>query len=247
MTDRRPSEPPQAALVEALGLGFRYGADVALADVDLAIDDGERLVVLGPNGGGKSTLVRLLLGLLRPHAGEIRWRAPRATRRFGYVPQFPAFDRGFPLRVEEMVRLGRLRGRRPLGRWRRDDHEAVARRLEELDLGALGAAYLSELSGGELKRALVARALVGDPDFLVLDEPAASLDEASRRRLWRTVAALPDATVVVLVTHDLAPGTFAPTRAVLVDGTLSPIALDGLHAHPALCGHGHDGASEGAR
>jgi len=236
----------ERALVAARGVGYRYGADVALAGIDLTIDDGDRLVVLGPNGGGKSTLVRLLLGLLAPSKGQLSWRQPRLARRFGYVPQFPSFDRGFPLRVAEMVRLGRLGGHRPLGRWTRDDHAAVARRLAELELGELAAAHLSELSGGELKRALIARALVGEPDLLVLDEPAASLDEPSRRRLWRTVAALPTTCAVVLVTHDLAPGTFLPTRAVLVDRGLTPVDLAGLHAHPLLCGHGHDGAPGGA-
>jgi zinc transport system ATP-binding protein len=234
-------------LVEARGAGYRFGADVALAGVDLAIDDGDRLVVLGPNGGGKTTLARLLLGLRRPSEGEVRWRVPRRGRRFGYVPQFPSFDRGFPLRVAEMVRLGRLGGRRPLRGWTSDDRAAVARRLAELDLEDLAAAHLSELSGGELKRALIARALVGEPDLLVLDEPAASLDEPSRRRLWQTVASLPAATAVVLVTHDLAPGTFVAGRAVLVDRGLSTVDLAGLHAHPLLCGHGHDGAPEDAR
>jgi len=232
----------EPALVAARGVGYRYGADVALAGIDLAVGDGDRLVVLGPNGGGKTTLARLLLGLRRPSEGEIRWRAPFRSRRFGYVPQFPSFDRGFPLRVAEMVRFGRLGGHRPLARWTRADLAAVERRLAELDLESLAAAHLSELSGGELKRALIARALVGDPDLLVLDEPAASLDEPSRGRLWRTVAELPAACAVLLVTHDLAPGTFAPTRAVLVDRELTPVSVEGLHAHPLLCGHGHDGA-----
>ena len=231
------SEPE--IVVAARGLGYRYGADVALADVDLAVGRGDRLVILGPNGGGKSTLVRLLLGLLRPDRGEVRWQVPRRARRLGYVPQVPSFDRGFPLRVEEMVRLGRLRGRRPLTGWSRADHEAVARRLAELELAPLAGAYLSELSGGELRRALIARALVGEPDFLVLDEPTASLDEPSRRRLWELISALPESTAVLLVTHDLAPETLRPTRAVMVDRRLSEVPIDGLHSHPLLCGHAH--------
>lgn len=230
----------EAAVVEARGLGYRYGADLALSGVDLAIAGGERLVILGPNGGGKSTLVRLLLGLLRPRRGEVRWSLARSDRRLGYVPQQPSFDRGFPLRVEEMVRFGRLRNRRPLARWSREDHATVERVLAEFDLAPLSGAYLSELSGGELRRALIARALVGEPDFLVLDEPTASLDEPSRRKLWATIAALPASAVVLLVTHDLAPETFRPTRAVMVDQRLTEVPIDGLHEHPLLCGHGHD-------
>jgi zinc transport system ATP-binding protein len=225
-------------VLRASGVDFRFGSDVALTGVDLEIGAGERLAILGPNGGGKTTLVRLLLGLLAPSRGEIRWTAaPRP--RLGYVPQFPAFDRAFPLRVAEMVGLGLLRARRSIGRDAGAERARVDAMLERLDLVALRDAYLSELSGGETKRALIARALVGDPGFLVLDEPAASLDEVSRRSLWALVGALPAETVVLLVTHDLAPGTFAPTRAVLVDGRLETLPIEGLHQHPVLCGHGH--------
>lgn len=221
-------------------VGFRYDGDVALADVDLALGAGERLVVVGPNGGGKTTLLRLLLGLARPDGGRIV-RAPRhdsaGPLRAGYVPQFPAFDRSFPLRVDEVIlegRLGDSRGDRAAAL------PAVDQVVARLDLGALRHAYLSELSGGELKRTLVARALVGRPELLVLDEPTASLDEASRGALWRLVAELPAETTVVLATHDLAPDTFRPTRALRVDRGVVELALNDLHGEALLCGHGHD-------
>jgi len=221
------------------GVGFRYGADVALSGVDLALAAGERLAIVGPNGGGKSTLVRLLLGLLRPSEGAIDWPLTGGRPRSGYVPQFPAFDRGFPLRVEEMVLQGRLGRRRAWAGPSAGDREAAARALAQLDLVGLRGAYLTELSGGELKRALVARALAGEPELLVLDEPTASLDDASRRRLWELVAALPEATTVLLVTHDLAPETFRAGRAVLVDRHVESLALGDLHGLPLLCGHRH--------
>lgn len=236
-----PAEPaePAAGWVRLERVGFRYGGDRVLSGLDLEVGPGERLAILGPNGGGKSTLVRLLLGLLEPSEGRVVWRRPRAGCRLSYVPQFPAFDRGFPMRVEEMVLQGLLRDRPPRTRYRAADRAAVAALLADLDLADLSGAYLSELSGGELKRALIARALVGRPDLLVLDEPAASLDEPSRRSLWRHVAALPAETAVLLVTHDLGPDTFAPRRAVLVDGALEALAVPDLHRHPMLCGHGH--------
>ncbi|QQR73160.1 MAG: ATP-binding cassette domain-containing protein [Holophagales bacterium] len=237
MSGRPGAAPP--LLLEARRLGFRFGGDLVLDEVNLTLREGERLAVLGPNGGGKTTLVRLLLGLLAPDRGEIAWHRPREWRRLAYVPQFPAFERGFPLRVDEMVLQGCLRDRAPLRRYRAEDRERVDALLAALDLGELREAYLSELSGGQLKRALVARALAARPNFLVLDEPTASLDEPSRRALWRLLGGLPEETTALLVTHDLAPDTFAPSRAVLVDRGLEELAIDGLHQHPAVCGHTH--------
>jgi zinc transport system ATP-binding protein len=233
-----PGAPSTAAapLVTLERAGFRYDGDVALEGVDLVVRRGDRLALLGPNGGGKTTLLRLLLGLRPPARGRVLFEPPRGKLCFGYVPQFPGFDRSFPVRVAEMVLQGRL-GRR---RTPRDgDREAVALVLGRLGLDELAGAYLTELSGGELKRALVARALVGEPDLLVLDEPTASLDEPSRRAFWQLVEQLPPATAVVLATHDLAPDTFRPTRALLVDRRLEELAVADLHAHPLLCGHGH--------
>jgi len=228
--------PGSHPLVELRRVSCRFGADVVLEEINLVLDEGERLALLGPNGGGKSTLVRLLLGLLRPSGGTI---VRRQGLRLGYVPQFPAFDRQFPVRVEEMILQGRLRDRRPLRPFAAGDHRAVGELVARLELGALRRAYLTELSGGEMKRALVARALVAEPDLLVLDEPTAALDEPSRRAFWELLAGLPPATAIVLATHDLAPETFGARRAVLVDRRLEPLELTGLHTHPLVCGHGH--------
>ena len=225
-----------ADLVRLYGAGYRYGADEALSAIDLAVAPGDRYVLVGPNGGGKSTLVRLVLGLIQPSTGSVD---RRAGLRLAYVPQFPTFDRQFPLRVAEMVLEGRLSDRRWGRAFSPADRAAAEAALERLELGALRRAYLSELSGGELKRALIARALVARPELLVLDEPTASLDEASRRALWRLIDELDASAAVLLATHDLAPGTFAPTRAALVDRHLEKLPLERLHENPMLCGHAH--------
>lgn len=228
-----------ATLVDMRRVSYRFGADVVLEDVELGLAEGDRFALLGPNGGGKSTLVRLLLGLLRPATGTVE---RRPGLRLGYVPQFPAFDRHFPVRVEEMIVQGRLRDRprlRPFAAATGRDRQLVDEVVARLELGALRRAYLDELSGGEMKRALVARALVAEPDLLVLDEPTAALDESSRRSFWALLAGLPAKTAIVLATHDLAPETFVPMRAALVDRRLEPLELSGLHVHPLVCGHGH--------
>jgi zinc transport system ATP-binding protein len=217
---------------------YRYERDVALRAVELELQRGERLAVLGPNGGGKTTLLALALGLRAPSAGRIVRPVPGC--RLAYVPQFPAFDRNFPIRVEEMVLDGRLRDRRRQGRFTDEDRAVADALIGRLALDGFRRSYLTELSGGELKRALVARALVAEPDLLVLDEPTASLDELSRRQLWDLVAGLPEATAVILATHDLAPATFTPNRALFVDRTVREIALEDWHREMVLCGHGHD-------
>lgn len=227
------------SLVELSNVRFRFGADVVLEGIDLVVHEGERLALLGPNGGGKSTLIRLLLGLLTPAAGS---RRQRAGLRLGYVPQFPAFDRHFPVRVEEMILQGRMRDRprfRPFELASAEAWRLYAELEERLDLGALRRAYLDELSGGEMKRALVARALLSEPDLLILDEPTAALDEPSRQVFWKLLTDLPARAAIVLATHDLAPATFLPQRALLVDRRLADLDLEGLHAHPLVCGHLH--------
>ena len=141
-----------------------------------------------------------------------------------------------------MILQGRLRDRRrlaPLGPTSVGDRRLGRRSGGRLDLGPLRRAYLTELSGGELKRALVARALVAEPELLVLDEPTAALDEPSRRAFWTLLAGLPEKTAIVLATHDLDPETFLPVRAALVDRRLEALEVGGLHAHPLVCGHGH--------
>ncbi len=234
------SRPAAASpLVALTGVEFAYDGDVAITDVDLALHAGERWAVLGPNGGGKSTLLALLLGLRRPSRGTVRWsRPPRAVRR-AWVPQFPTFDRQFPIRVEEMVLEGRLRDRPRFAPLAAPDRQQLESMLHRFELWPLRRAYLTELSGGELKRAMIARALIAEPELLVLDEPSASLDEPSRRVLWELLDALPTTAAVVLATHDLAPDTFAPTRALLVDGRVEELTVDAAAGHHLLCGHRH--------
>lgn len=227
-------------LVRFAGAGFRFDRDVALEAVDLEVLSGERLAVLGPNGGGKTTLLSLMLGLRRPSAGRVEHLRREPPLRRGYVPQFPAFDRSFPVRVEEMVLEGRLRQRSSGRAADGECRAAVRRQLERLELLDLRRAYLTELSGGELKRALVARALVGEPELLVLDEPTASLDASARATFWELLSELPPRTTVVLAAHDIAPATFAPTRALLVDRQVRELGQEAMDAHALLCGHGRD-------
>lgn len=193
----------ESPLLEARHVTFGYGREVVLDDVSLAIQPRDFLAVIGPNGGGKTTLVKILLGLLKPWSGEVVSSLDGRGASLGYVPQFSTFDKTFPLRVSDVVLMGRL-GRRGLLRpYTRDDREAVARVLARLDLSALAGAHVSEISGGQLQRVLIARAVIADPEVLFLDEPTASIDAESRGALVDLLQDLNRRIPIVVITHDV--------------------------------------------
>jgi zinc transport system ATP-binding protein len=196
---------PERPLVEVRDVTFGYGQEVVLDHVHLDVQPNDFLAVIGPNGGGKTTLLKVMLGLLRPWSGEVVWNLPAGDSRghLGYVPQFSTFDKDFPLRIQDMVLMGRL-GRRSLLRpYDREDRAAADRALERLGLRGVARAHVSEVSGGQLQRALIARALVADPAILFLDEPTASIDAESRETLRDLLEDLNRSIPIVVVTHDV--------------------------------------------
>jgi zinc transport system ATP-binding protein len=169
------------------GVRFGYGRVDVLEDLTLSVEEGTFTALIGPNGAGKTTLLRLLLGLERPRAGEIRvfGEAPGARgQRVGYVPQKTGVPEGFPLSVKEVVLMGRYAmigwGRRP----GREDRDAACTALARVNLADAADRRFGELSGGQQRRALIARALVGEPRLLLLDEPTAGLDPAAQARFY---------------------------------------------------------------
>lgn len=233
-------------VVEVKGLTFGWDHRPVLEDVDLVMRRSDFLAVIGPNGGGKTTLVRLLLGLLKPWKGEIRWHLRRRAGGIGYVPQRATFDPQFPATVRDVVLMGRLARR---GRWRRygpADVAAAERAMERLGLSALGAAAIGEVSGGQLQRALIARAVAGEPEILILDEPTAWVDAESRERMSELLSELHASMPIVVVTHDVTSiaaqvRQFACVNGRLFyhgDGVLSHEALEEVYGCPVeLIGH----------
>ena len=188
-------------LLQVRGLTFGYGRELVLDHVDLDINPRDFLAVIGPNGGGKTTLIKAILGLLRPWSGEVISRIPRG--HMGYVPQFSTFDRSFPLRVRDVVLMGKLGRRGLLRRYTREDRDDVERILERLKLVDVARSHVAEVSGGQLQRVLIARALAGEPAILFLDEPTASIDAESREVLREILEELNQNIPVVVVTHDV--------------------------------------------
>ncbi|MCD8481993.1 MAG: ATP-binding cassette domain-containing protein [Verrucomicrobia bacterium] len=191
--------------VRVEGLSFSYGRTPVLRDVSLSIQRGCIACFTGPNGGGKSTLLRLILGLLKPQAGQISvlgTTPEAASMRIGYMPQQVQFDPRFPITVMQIVLMGRLRGNRP-GFYSRQDRFIASTCLEEVDLANFANTPFSHLSGGQKQRVLIARALAVQPEMLLLDEPTAMVDNHIEARLLEQLRTLHARMTIVLVSHDM--------------------------------------------
>ena len=200
-----PAPAPMPA-VELRGVTFAYGRRPVVRDIDLTVAPRTFTALIGPNGGGKSTLLKLALGLLAPDRGEVRLlgdRPERTRRRTGYLPQTARQDLDFPITVRDAVGHGRLGGGHSWGPWRRQDREAVLAALAETGCSDLVDRPLARLSGGQRQRVLIARALVTAPELLILDEPAAGLDPASQTDLYDLLSRLARRLTVLVVSHHM--------------------------------------------
>ena len=246
------------AAILCAGVSFAYEARPVLQDVAWKVPRGAIVSVIGPNGGGKSTLFKLCLGLLTPQSGriEVLGEAPRlAAQRVGYMPQFLQFDPQFPLTVFDLVAMGRLRRGWPAWLSRADRHK-VSAALETVDLAAYARATLAELSGGQRQRALIARALAVEPEILFLDEPTAMVDPHIESRLLARLKELHRHMTIVIATHDVAFVSELVDEVACVHGSLEthPVeALTGetlmrLYSGPvAAVAHHHSGEGEAPR
>ena len=220
--------------VELDGVSFAYRSGPrVLEDVSLTIEPGAFVGIAGPNGGGKTTLLRLALGLERPNEGSVRLfgAAPgaRGAPRVGYVSQRAQLASATPVTVREVVEAGRLAVRGPLGPLRADDRETVTRSIARVGLAEREGAPLRTLSGGMQQRAFIARALAAEPTLLALDEPTTGVDAASQESLAVLLAELRSelGVTILYVSHEFGAVEHVVSRLVLVRGR---IAFDG---HPA--------------
>lgn len=187
-------------------LAFGYDGRTVLSDVNLSIPRGDFVTVLGPNGSGKTTLLKLALGLLQADAGtiEVLGTSPRKARqRIGYVPQHPRLDPLFPVNALDVVLMGRFGSAPAWGGWRRDDRERALAALAEVGLADRQGSHFASLSGGQQQRVLIARALAGDPEMLLLDEPTSNLDAQVEEEFFRLLDELNKRLTILLVSHDL--------------------------------------------
>jgi zinc transport system ATP-binding protein len=194
-------------LISIRDVSFSYSGPTILEHVSLEIQEGEFLGVVGPNAGGKSTLLKLVLGLLQPLSGSVRVlgrRPAAASRQVGYVPQYPAFSRDFPITVRSAVLMGRLGNSRWYGGYNRQDHAVAQRAMLETEVADLAERQLLTLSGGQLQRVLVARALACEPRILILDEPTSNIDMRVETDIFDLLRILNQRMTIIVVSHDIA-------------------------------------------
>ena len=196
-----------------------YGTTPVLEDINLVVKERDFIGLIGPNGGGKTTLLKVLLGLILPNSGEVKimGRPVSQGRKYlGYVPQLLEFDREFPIRVEDVVRMGRS-GKRPLlRRYNRKDESMVTRSLEQVGMLALRDRPIGQLSGGERQRVYIARALASEPHILLLDEPTANVDSKIQKSIYDLLADLNQFLTILMISHNLsAVSTYVKTVGCL--------------------------------
>ncbi|HBF42042.1 MAG TPA: ABC transporter [Desulfobacteraceae bacterium] len=193
-------------IIEIRNLWFSFNGQPVLKEVNLTINPGDFLAIIGPNGGGKTTLLKLMLGLLKPDLGNISvlGHSPKeAAPRIGYVPQEIGVNKSFPISVLNVVLMGRMRGG---GGWRRfstADTMTAQKALERMEMWEYHKYRMEELSGGQRQRVFVARALVAEPEIFFLDEPTSSVDTKGQSDFYTFLKELNKTVTIIVVSHDL--------------------------------------------
>lgn len=192
--------------VELENVSFSFNKALVLEKVNLTIDKGDFIGVVGPNGGGKTTLLKLIIGLLSPQKGSVKvlGKKPEEVRsKIGYVPQSSNLDKNFPITLFQLVLLGAISKGSLLGSYPKYIKEKAKDLLQKMDLYHLKDRPFGQLSGGETQRALIARSLICDPEILVLDEPTSNIDVSAEKKVFDLILQNRDDRTIIMVSHDL--------------------------------------------
>ena len=211
-------------IIEIRDVCFAFNGQPVLTDINLRVKKDAFLAMIGPNGGGKTTLLRLMLGLLSPHKGSVRvfGKPPReVSHRIGYVPQDVHINQRFPISALDVVLMGKLKPGRGWTRYSRKDRIAAHDALGKMEVGAYSHRRIGELSGGQLQRVFVARALITESELLFLDEPTAGIDTKGQREFYQLLKRLNESITIIIVSHDL----------MVLSGYVKSVACVNQHLH----------------
>ena len=243
-------------IIEFDGVSFAYDRAPLLEDISFSIASGEFFGIIGPNAAGKSTLLKLMLGLLTPQRGRIQVLGERpvaARRRVGYAPQHPEFSRQFPITVIEVVLLGRLGIGAWIGGFGSADREQAMLALGAVHIEDIARRRINTLSGGQLQRVLIARALACEPELLMLDEPTANIDLRAEEDLFALLRDFNRRMGIIVVSHDVAfisgyvdrVGCLNRTLACHKTGEISGKMIEELYGAPVrMIQHIHGEAAD---
>ncbi len=194
------------SVIDIKNVSFAYDKQMILENINLSVEERDFLAIIGPNGGGKSTLLKLILGILKPQKGSISVldKAPsKSLTQIGYVPQNTNVNTDFPIKVIEVVMMGHVGGKRPLFGYGKDELFCAMGALAQVGMENFAQTKIGALSGGQRQRVMIARALCAHPQILILDEPTSSIDITGQKEIYELIKQLNQSITVIVVSHDI--------------------------------------------
>lgn len=211
-------------MIDIQDLSFAYDKQMILENISLNVEEKDFLAIIGPNGGGKSTLLKLILGIITPKKGSVSVLGKKPSKsltHIGYVPQNTNVNTDFPIKVIEVVMMGHVGGERPLFGYGKDEVLCAMGALAQVNMQEFAQTKIGSLSGGQRQRVMIARALCAHPQILILDEPTSSIDITGQRSIYELLRELNKSVTVIVVSHDISVILEYANKAAHVNKTLS--------------------------
>lgn len=212
------------SIIEIKNASFAYDKQMILENINLSVEEKDFLAIIGPNGGGKSTLLKLILGMIKPKKGSISVLGKNPSKsltHIGYVPQNTNVNTDFPIKVIEVVMMGHVGSKRPLFGYGKDEILCAMGALEQVGMEDFAQSKIGALSGGQRQRVMIARALCAHPQILILDEPTSSIDITGQKEIYELIKTLNESITIIVVSHDISVILEYANKAAHINKTLS--------------------------
>lgn len=213
----------KSLLLELKDISSGYEGNTIIKDINLKVFDQDFIAVIGPNGGGKTTLIKTIVGLISPSKGQIEWHTTKETETdnlFGYLPQINQIDRSFPISVLDVVLSGKITKNSLFNRSSKQDKEEAMALLKEMGVDSFANQNIGKLSGGQLQRVFLCRSLISKPRLLILDEPNTYVDTIFEQELYEKLSILNQKMAILMVSHDIGTVTRYVKKVACVNKTL---------------------------